>query len=307
LKITDKIKKAIAPEKNDKLSRIDSMLEHESIKSKCTRDQIEGAIRYYEAFDREEKLRRQEDKRRVVIKWIGYFLAFVSVNGSFFILADKTGIVELLYNKWSIWPTLAGFLLTALYYGNAVLLIIIFFWLLNVTGFRFWIEDWNGAWDNCYISESHNILKFKEFPRRERIPLVRNLNKGLKILSYGLKYFEREAIDNKDIKLSTNVRSIYKYIGPLTQASSSFLSLGLLKECPSWNTFTLTLVETAENLKAESSKTSKYCKKAKMLIDLASLITSKVLSVIIDIDNRNESKETLSQIIQVISSRSKAK
>jgi len=202
LKFIGKIKESRKRKNNKKLSRIEALLENETIRSKYTRDELIAGLEFQDAFERERKRRRREDRRRLVVKCIGYFSGFLIINGSFIILADLSGIIELLFDEWRLWPTLAGFLLSALYVGYVVLFIITFFWLSDKTGINFWIEDWIEAWDTWDISGSHNILKFKEFPRRERRALVRDLDKVLNIISYGLMNLEREADDNDDEKLS---------------------------------------------------------------------------------------------------------
>ena len=202
MKFIGKIKESRKRKNNKKLSRIEALLENETIRSKYTRDELIAGLEFQDAFERERKRRRREDRRRLVVKCIGYFSGFLIINGSFIILADLSGIIELLFDEWRLWPTLAGFLLSALYVGYVVLFIITFFWLSDKTGINFWIEDWIEAWDTWDISGSHNILKFKEFPRRERRALVRDLDKVLNIISYGLMNLEREADDNDDEKLS---------------------------------------------------------------------------------------------------------
>ena len=61
---------------------------------------IEGARRARDAVDRERKRRRREDRRRLVVKWIVGFSAFVGINGSFIILANLSGIIGLLFDEW---------------------------------------------------------------------------------------------------------------------------------------------------------------------------------------------------------------
>ncbi len=264
---------------------------------------FENARSFMDAINLERKQCRREDRRRLVVKWIGGFLAFLGINGSFIILANMSGIIELLFDQWRLWPTLAGFLLSALYVGYAAFFIITFFWISDKTGINFWIEDWIDAWDTWDISGSHNILKFKEFPRKERRVLVRNLDKVLNIISYGLMNLEREADDNDDEKLSDSVQSIDELIGHLPYVSSAFLSIGLFREHASWKKFTLTLEETAENLKSELKDIAKYHEKVQPALKLASLITATVLSIIIDKDNRKEAKKTVSILIQALDQR----
>jgi len=264
---------------------------------------FENARSFIDAIDLERKRRRREDRRRLVVKWIGGFLAFIGINGSFIIFANMSGIIELLFDQWRLWPTLAGFLLSVLYVGYAALFIITFFWISDKTGFNFWIEDWIEALDTWDILGSKNILKFKEFPRKERRVLVRDLDKVLNIIGYGLMNLEREADDNDDEKLSDSVQSIDELIGHLPYVSSAFLSLGLFQEHASWKKFTSTLEETAENLKLELKDIAKYHEKVQPALKMASLITANVLSIIIDKDNRNEAERTVSILIQALQQR----
>ena len=263
---------------------------------------FEKARSFKSAIDLERKRRRREDRRRFTVKWIGGIFAFVGINGSFVIFAN-IGIIELLFDQWQLLPTLAYFLLCTLYGGYAVLFIIIFVWILDKTGFLFWIEDWIEAWDTWEASGSHNILKFKEFPRKERRVLVRDLDKVLNKISCGLMNLEREADNNDDEKLSDSAQRIDELIGHLPYVSSAFLSLGLFQEHTSWKKFALTLEETAESLKLELADITKYHKKVQPALTLASAITSNVLSIIIDKDNRKETKKMVSLIIQALQQR----
>jgi len=101
----------------------------------------------------------------------------------------------------------------------------------------------------------------------------------------------------------TSVQSIDELIGHLLYVSSAFLSLGLFQEHASWKTFTLTLEETAENLKLELTDIAKYHEKLQPALKLASLITANVLSIIIDKDNRKEAERTVSILIQALQQR----
>ncbi len=303
-------KKTIKRKNNEKLSRIEALLENESIKSKYTRDELEAGLEFWDAFERERKRRRRENRRRLVVKWVGYFFAFVGGYGFFFILVHLSGVIRLLFDV--LWPPLGVFLFMVLLVGCLTVPIITFCWLSNKTGFRFWIENWVEGWDTygSHIKDyvegrnacgNHNILKFKEFPRRERRALVRELEKVLNVISIWLMDLEKEADDNDDEKLSGSVESIRQLIGDLSYVSSAFLSLGLLQECASWKTFTLTLEETAEDFKLELAGIAKFHEKVQPALELASLITAKVLSIIIDRGNRKEAKETVSQLIQALS------
>jgi len=62
-------------------------------------------------------------------------------------------------------------------------------------------------------------------------------------------------------------------------------------------------VETVEDFKLELADITKYHEKAQPALKLASLMTSKVLSIIIDTDNREEAKGTVSLLIQTFSSK----
>ena len=126
-------------------------------------------------IDQERKGRRREDRRRLVVGWIGGFFVFVGVNGSFIFLCSLSGIIGLLFDEWRLWHTLSVFLLLALYFGWAWLLYVTFWWLSDKTGFYFWLEGWIEAWNTWAAQRSQNILKFKEFPRGKRRALVRGL------------------------------------------------------------------------------------------------------------------------------------
>ncbi|MHA1861004.1 MAG: hypothetical protein ACTSVM_01735 [Candidatus Ranarchaeia archaeon] len=300
LKFIGKIKKTIKRKNNKKFSRLEALLKNENIRSNYTRDEIEGALKYSDTFDREEKRRRQEDRRRLVVKWIGGFFAIVGINGSFFILAHLSGVTGLLFDEWKLWPTLAGFIFIALWVGYGSLLYITFCWLSDKTGFYFWIEDWIEAWDSWDAQDSHNIPKFKEFPRRERRALVRDLEKVLNVISDGLTDLEDEACDNDDEELSASLESINQLI-----LSLSFVSSSLLQHRASWKAFVLILEETVEGLELELTDIAKCQKKVQLALELASSITALVMSIITDAANRNDAKQTVSLIIQILSTKTK--
>ena len=286
LKFIAKIKKTINWKNNKKLSRIEALLENETIRSKYTRDELVAGLEFHDAFERERKCRRREDRRRLVVKCIGGFLAFICINGSFIILANMSGIIELLFDEWKLWPTLAGFLLVALWAGYAILLVKTFFWLSDKTGFYFWIEDWIEAWNTWDAQRSHYILKFKEFPRRERRALVRDLEKELDVISYKLLDLEEETRNDNDEELSDSLESVEQLFISLSSVSSS-----LLQHRASWKAFVLTLEETFNDLELELADIVKYHEKVQSPLKQASQITAKSLFRIIDSGNRKEAKK----------------
>ena len=290
MRFIGKIKRAIKRKANKKLTPIEAVLEDETLRSKYTVDELkavlEDARSFKDAFDRERKRRWQEDRRRLVVKWIGGFSAFVGINGSFIILANLSGIIGLLFDEWRLWPTLAGFLLAALWVGYAILLYITFCWLSDKTGFYFWIEDWIEAWDSWDAHDSHNIPKFKAFPRRERRALVRDIEKELDVITDKLMDLEEEACDNNDEELSASLESINQLILSLSSVSSS-----LLQHRASWKAFVLTLEETFEHLELESADIAKYHEKVQSPVKQASQITAKALFRIVDSGNRKMEKK----------------
>lgn len=237
------------------------------------------AKRAKDALDRERKRRRRENRRRVMVKCIGGFLAFVGINGSFFILMEWSGIPGLLFDEWSLWSGLCLFLLCALYLGYAVLVVITFFWLSAKAGFEFWIEDWITGWDDWEAQQSDNIFKFKKFPRRQRKGLVRSLNKELDVITDKLMDLEEEANENRDEKLSDSVQSLNQLILGLYDVSSGYASL--LKDRASWRVFALTLEETFKDLESELVGIAKYHEKVQSLLKQGHKITAKVLFRII--------------------------
>lgn len=286
MKFIAKIKKTINWKNNKKLSRIEALLENETIRSKYTRDELVAGLEFHDAFERERKCRRREDRRRLVVKCIGGFLAFICINGSFIILANMSGIIELLFDEWKLWPTLAGFLLVALWAGYAILLVKTFFWLSDKTGFYFWIEDWIEAWNTWDAQRSHYILKFKEFPRRERRALVRDIEKELDVISYKLLDLEEETRNDDDEELSDSLESVEQLFISLSSVSSS-----LLQHRASWKAFVLTLEKTFNDLELELADIVKYHEKVQSPLKQASQITAKSLFRIIDSGNRKEAKK----------------
>lgn len=297
MKCIGKIKRAIKRKNNKKLTPIEAVLEDETLRSKYTRGELEAKLesarRAKDTFDWEVKQRRREDRRRLVVDWIGGVFGFIGVNGSFIILAHLSGIIGLIFDKLKLWPTLAGFLLTAFWVGYVFLLYITFCWFSDKTGFYFWIEDWIVAWDTWDAGRSHNIRKFKEFPRMERRALVRDLNKELDVISDKLYHLEEEAYDNDDKKLSDSVESA-RLIISLSNVSSGLLrrSEFLWWHNASWKAFSLTLEETFNDLELELADIAKYHKKVRSLLKQAYQITAKVLFRVIDSGNREKAKKT---------------
>ena len=190
MKFIGKIKESIKRKNNQELSQFDAMLENETIRSKYTRDELEaveaaikaaGGIAEYTASVR--KQRRREDRRGRAVELAGGILAFVGVNGLFFILLHQFGIFELLFDKWGLGDTLSVWIITILWFGFAFLVASAFFWLSDKTGLHYLIEDWVESWGTWDPQQSHNIHKYKTFPRRKRRTLIRDLKKELEVFS----------------------------------------------------------------------------------------------------------------------------
>lgn len=247
---------------------------------------LEGARRAKDVIDQERKGRRREDRRRLVVGWIGGFSAFVGVNGSFIFLCSLSGIIGLLFDELRLWHPLSVFLLLALYFGWAWLLYVTFWWLSDKTGFYFWIEDWIEAWNTWDTQRSHNILKFKEFPRGKRRALVRDIEKELDVISYKLLDLEEETRNDDDEELSDSLESVEQHFISLSSVSSS-----LLQHRASWKAFVLTLEETFEQLELESADIAKYHEKVQSLVKQASKITANALFKIVYSGNRKMEKK----------------
>ena len=243
---------------------------------------IESARRAAEAIDREEKRQRQEDRRRLAVNWIVGIFAFVGVNGSFFTLLLQLGIFELFADQWGL-GALSACIISILYFGYVILCVSTFFWLSDKTGLHYLIEDWVVSWDTWDAQRSHNIPKFKKFPRKERKPLVKDLKKELDVITDNLYRFEEEADDSDDEELSKSAEEINQVIGSLvSEADSHCRSLSLQPHGTSWKGFVLTLEETSNDLELEFVEIAKYHKKVQPLIRQASQIVTKVLSRIIN-------------------------
>lgn len=206
VKFIGKIKESIKRKNNKKLSQLDAMLENETIRSKYTRDELEAAVKgareFRDAFDQQLKRRRREDRRGRAVELAGGILAFVGVNGLFFILLHQLGIFELLFDKWGLGDTLSVSTIVILWVGFAFLVVEAFFWLSDKTGLHYLIEDWVVSWDTWDAQQSHNIHKYKTFPRRKRRPLIRDLKKELDVFSDFEKALERkkELEESPDLK-----------------------------------------------------------------------------------------------------------
>jgi hypothetical protein len=187
LKFIGKIKESIKRKNNKKLSQLDAMLENETIRSKYTRDELEvavkGAREFGDAFDQQIKRKRREDRRRRVVEWAGGIFTFVGINGSFFILLHQFGIFPLLAEECGLGSTLSAWIIVILWLGFAFLVAEAFYWLSDKTGLHYLIEDWVVSWDTWDAQQSHNIPKYKTFPRRKRRTLIRDLKKELDVFS----------------------------------------------------------------------------------------------------------------------------
>lgn len=270
------------------------MLENETIRSKYTRDELEAAVKgaseFRDAFDQQLKRRRREDRRRRAVEWAGGIFTFVGINGSFFILLHQFGIFTLLADKCRLGPTLSAWIIVVLWIGFAFLLASTFFWLSDKTGLHYLIEDWVVSWDTWDAQQSHNIHKYKTFPRRKRRTLIRDLKKELDVITDNLCRLEEaaaeEAYDSDDENLSESVEEINQVIGSLCcEADISSRRLSPQPEHASWIGFVLTLEKTFTNLELELKDIAKYHKSIQPLLKLASNITSKALYRIIDSGN----------------------
>jgi hypothetical protein len=250
---------------------------------------LDGVRKFKKAFNRERRRRRREDRRHLTVEWIGGIFAFVGINGSIVILLHQTGIIELLIDEWGLGHTLSGLIIGALWIGFAFLLISTFFWLSDKTGLHFFIEDWVVSWDTWDTSQSHNIHKYKKFPRKKRRTLIRDLKKELDVFTAQLYRLEEEAYDIDDEKLSDSVESINQVIGNLvTEVDYSSPSLILQLDRASWKGFALTLEETSNDLKLELQDIAKYHKKVQPFLEQASNLIAKVIYRIIDSDTRGK-------------------
>lgn len=233
---------------------------------------FEKARSFKGAIELERKRRRRENRRLLTVQWIGGILAFVGINGSFVILLYKTGIIELLIDKWELGYTLSSLIFVAFYFGLAFLLASTFFWLSDKTGLHYLIEDW--------VVSFH---KYKKFPRKKRRRIIRETKKELDEITDQLYRLEWEADDADDEKLSDSVESLNQVIGTLvTEADISSRSLIHQSEHASWKGFVLALEETSNELDLELKDIEKYHKNIQPLLKHASDITSQVLYWIID-------------------------
>jgi len=289
LKFIGKIKESIKRKNNKKLSQLDAMLRNETIRSKYTRDELEAAVKgareFRDAFDQQLKRRRREDSRRRAVEWTGGIFTFVGINGSFFILLHQFGIFTLLTDKCGLGPTLSAWIIVVLWISFAFLLALTFFWLSDKTGLHYLIEDWVVSWDTWDAQQSHNIHKYKTFPRRKRRTLIRDLKKELDVITDNLCRLEEaeETYDSDDENLSESVESLNQVIDTLvTEADISSRSLIHQPEHASWKGFVLALEETSNELYLELKDIGKYHKNIQPLLKHASNITSQVLYWIID-------------------------
>ena len=272
---------------NENDYQLKALLENDSIRNKYTRDKLKvmlkGAREFKDAFDQQSRRTRREDRRRLVVEWTGGIITFVGVNGLFFILLYMLGVFTLLTDKWGLGHTLSAWIIVVLWIGFALLLALTFFWVSDKTGLHYLIEGWVVSWDTWDTQHSHNIQKYKSFPRRKRRALIRDLKKELDEITDRLYRLEWEADENDDEKLSGSVESLNQVIGTLvTEADISSRSLIHQPEHASWKGFVLALEETSNELNLELKDIGKYHKDIQPLLKRASDITSQVLFGIVD-------------------------
>jgi len=252
-------------------------------KQQPIQDDFQKARSFRSAIELKRKRRRREDSRRRAVEWTGGIITFVGVNGLFFILLYRFGVFTLLTDRWGLGPTLSAWIIAVLWIGFALLLALTFFWVSDKTGLHYLIEDWVVSWDAWDAQQSHNIQKYKSFPRRKRRALIKNLKKELDEITDRLYRLEWEADENEDEKLSGSVESLNQVIGTLvTEADISSRSLIHQPEHASWKGFVLALEETSNELNLELKDIGKYHKDIQPLLKRASDITSQVLSGIVD-------------------------
>lgn len=247
---------------------------------------LDGARKGFEAIDTEMRRRRREDRRRRAVEWTGGIFAFVVVNGLFFILLHKLGIFDLLSDQWGLRYDMSAGIIAILWFGFAFLVASAFFWLSDKTGLHYLVEDWVVSWDTWDAQQSCHVHKYKTFPRRERKTLVRELKKELDVITDNLYHLEmeaEEAFDSKDKRLSESVEEINQIIGSFCN-EADFFPRRLISQPKhaSWIGFVLTLERTSTDLELELKDIAKYHTKIQPLLKHASVITSKILSRIID-------------------------
>ena len=248
-------------------------------------DAFQKASSFRSAIELERKRRRREDSRRRAVEWTGGIITFVGVNGLFFILLHRLGVFTLLTDKWGLGPTFSAWIIVVLWIGFALLLALTFFWVSDKTGLHYLIEDWVVSWDTWDAQQSHNIQKYKSFPRRKRRALIRDLKKELDVITDNLCRLEEaeETYDSDGENLSASVESLNHAIDTLvTSADISSRSLIHQPEHASWKGFILALEGTSNELNLELKDIGKYHKDIQLLLKRASNITSQVLSGIVD-------------------------
>jgi len=233
---------------------------------------FEKARSFMNAIEMERKRRKREDRRLLIVHWIGGIFAFVGVNGLFAILLYQTGIIGLLIDRWKLGYTLSSLIFMAFYFGFAFLLASTFFWLSDKSGLHYLIEDW--------IVSFH---KYKKFPRNKRRAVIRDIRKKLDEISDQLYRLELEADETEDEKLSESVESLNKVISTIvTEADISSRSLIHQQEHASWKGFALALEETSNDLELELKNIAKYHSKIQPLLKHAANITSKISYWVVD-------------------------
>ncbi len=156
-------------------------LDDKSKKQPSIQDIFEKASRIRNAFELEMKRRRREDHRRCAVELVGGILAFIGVNGSFFILMQKFGLFSQLTDRFGLGSTLSAIIIVVIWIGFSLFIVLTFFWFSDKTGLNYLIEDWVVSWDSWNIQHTHNIYRFRTFPRSKRKPLVRYLKKELDV------------------------------------------------------------------------------------------------------------------------------
>jgi hypothetical protein len=198
-----------------------------------------------ESFDRERKLRSQENGRRSSLNFIRRGFASIGFLVWIFICM---GPLELVFNQWGFGFTLSAVTRVILCFALPVAFWLTALWVSEITGLHYMIEDWIESWDTWNAT---NIQKYKQFPRRKRRALVRDLKKELDVVRNQISRLTEESYEEEygDRDLSGSLDIFRQIIHGLVDEAECFShSLISRPEGASWKDFCRNLEGTFKEL-----------------------------------------------------------
>lgn len=152
---------------------------------------IRTGYKFFDSFNKERKYKFQERRRESIVNGASMIFAFIFGNGIAFYIIYKVHILDLLINGWGF-GFIGGIIITCVWAGIICLLAVIIYWLFDITGFHYLVEDWIESWETWDVQNLPNIPKLKSYPRRKRKTLIKNLKHKLDDIYDELSHIEDE-------------------------------------------------------------------------------------------------------------------